>query len=562
MKQRQPSLSTTDKTTATTTSRGACGVWPLLWCAAGSGHKLSLNIADVCLFDSSGLPEMWLFTAKNGQVKRKSRDTLTTKTLYRHFSNLSSPDLVAFAHLEDGTIENVSNDRLEELLLRGPLISRWRWKTNLRVEALRAYIPPKGGYGSGFRNCYKFAGKAEKPITSTQRLLALDHEVSSNRRANYRSQKSQMTKMNKQLDLLTVLIVNFIRTSRNISGAVLFLEVEYCIDAADKIWFIQALQLVASATEGSEKGKSMYVREQEQLQLKQLQEEKRLKKRQQQRQKQQQPQFEDSKLTVNEPVLGELKEDTLAELPNRFTSSLSNLHRISGGSAPSMATSRSHWSLKSGVAVSPSMSKNSRHQDPEGVYLCPGVFCGFCDRGAEADEKRVKNIWTTDKAMQRERDALQETIKSYRRTMAKTSALSRSMQKTISGSTLSLNGNGPKGGSIELEFEGGDIRIKSMLHVYEKGHSDVMSPALFQWCQAREELHESVCAALQVSEPAVGQTIVLCEPIFIRWSNHPSSSLSGKPVTHVNLYLFCGNARTTVICHRLPNEGVCSGTGV
>ena len=157
-------------TTTTTQTRGAAAFWPLLWRGAGAGSKLSLRLADVALFDETGLPILWLFTSKTGQVKRKSRDSLTTKALFRAFRSPAGagPEATAaVAYLEDGSRENVSNAALEGLLLRGPLVGRWKKGINsdLRVEALRVYIRPKGGHGSGFRNCFKFAGKAAPPVT-------------------------------------------------------------------------------------------------------------------------------------------------------------------------------------------------------------------------------------------------------------------------------------------------------------------------------------------------------------------------------------------------------------
>ena len=105
---------------STTRTLGAAAFWPLLWRA--SGYKLSLRLADVALFDPSGLPTMWLFTSRSGHVKRKSRDSLNTKSIYHAFRRSAAPSasvdtIVAIAYLEDGSQENVTNTNADQRII-------------------------------------------------------------------------------------------------------------------------------------------------------------------------------------------------------------------------------------------------------------------------------------------------------------------------------------------------------------------------------------------------------------------------------------------------------------
>ena len=96
---------------------------------------------------------------------------------------------------------------------------------------------------------------------------------------------------------------------------------------------------------------------------------------------------------------------------------------------------------------------------------------------------------------------------------------------------------------------GGDVAIRSMLGVYEADAGRYMTPSMRAWCLARDRMHGAVCSAIQVTEPTIGQELVLCETLFIRWSNQNPSKLNGIPgkfpcfvllllVEHWRRYLF------------------------
>ena len=235
-----------------------------------------------------------------------------------------------------------------------------------------------------------------------------------------------------------------------------------------------------------------------------------------------------------------------------------------------MSTSRSRVSVRSGVALSPNMGESSRHESQHSSEeeRCPGVFCDY-NRNEEDEEddddagegqskshsntKKTKKtqMWTTEKAMRKEREALQETVLSYRRTMAATSSLTK--HTPGSNAYQDIEGMGSnEGGSMGIGS--GDVMIRSILQLYEHNALEFMEPSLREWCQKRERMHGSVCTALQITEPTIGQELVLCEPMCIRWSNHHPSRL-GEPVEYVDLHLYCGQARSTIICTRLPNQG-------
>ena len=106
--------------------------------------------------------------------------------------------------------------------------------------------------------------------------------------------------------------------------------------------------------------------------------------------------------------------------------------------------------------------------------------------------------------MRKEREALQSTVQSYRRTMAATSSLTKGnhgLDPLLDGDETDIqNGGG-----------GGDVMVRSVLQVYESNAIDYMTSSMRSWCQKREKDHGRVCTALQVSEPTIGQDIVLCE---------------------------------------------------
>ena len=83
--------------------------------------------------------------------------------------------------------------------------------------------------------------------------------------------------------------------------------------------------------------------------------------------------------------------------------------------------------VQSAEPAVPDKYQQSRLPTP-GAFVCPGDFCDF--NGENDDPNRNAGPWTTDKAIEKERQALQETISAYRRTMSQTSALGNAIAKT------------------------------------------------------------------------------------------------------------------------------------
>merc|ERR1711865_891451 len=84
----------------------------------------------------------------------------------------------------------------------------------------------------------------ERPMTSTQRLMALGQQIADNKKFHRESQKSKMTKFNAQLDDLTNSIVRYFRTA--LKTQVLYIEADFVIDAYGKIWLTESEQCVVA----------------------------------------------------------------------------------------------------------------------------------------------------------------------------------------------------------------------------------------------------------------------------------------------------------------------------
>ena len=153
--------------------------WEFLW--KQGGQKCKLKMMNVVLFGEDGTPLRWLFTSKEGLIKRKSSASLKLPNVYKRFIHLGSDDpknsksIAAVAYLSDGEQVPVTGATLAEILLSGPRIGSL--KRGGAIVALRGYIHPKGGHGSGFRNTFKVKDRDFKSyITATQRLLPLDRQ--------------------------------------------------------------------------------------------------------------------------------------------------------------------------------------------------------------------------------------------------------------------------------------------------------------------------------------------------------------------------------------------------
>ena len=195
------------------------------------------------------------------------------------------------------------------------------------------------------------------------------------------------------------------------------------------------------------------------------------------------------------------------------------------------------------------MGDESRHESgPQDQEGCPGVFCLYTEEeeeegggggGGGGKSKRgrrsIGTLFNTENAMRKEREALQDTLTSFRRTMAATSSLITNTSKIrnkddsedsllLMSSSSMTNVNGSGGSGL-----GGDVALRSMLGVYEADSGRYMTPNMRAWCLERDRLHGAVCSAIQVTEPTIGQELVLCETFFIRWSNKNPSKLNGIP---------------------------------
>ena len=92
------------------------------------GQKCKLKMTDVVLFGEDGTLLRWLFTSKEGLIKRKSSASLKLPNVYKRFIHLGSDDpknsksIAAVAYLSDGEQVPVTGATLAEILLSGPRI--------------------------------------------------------------------------------------------------------------------------------------------------------------------------------------------------------------------------------------------------------------------------------------------------------------------------------------------------------------------------------------------------------------------------------------------------------
>ena len=221
--------------------------WEWLWKLGG--QKCKLKIIDVVLFTEDGTLAQWLFTSKEGLVKRKSSASLKLPNVYKRFIHLGSDDpknsksFAAVAYLSDGEQVPITGATLAEILLAGPRIGSL--KRGGMIVALRAYVHPKGGHGSGFRNTYKVKDRDFKSyITATQRLLPLDEQVNANKKIVFRDLKSTATKLNQSLDASTYSMVKFLEDEQR--TRCWYVEADYVIDHRDTVWVAHFEQVVYS----------------------------------------------------------------------------------------------------------------------------------------------------------------------------------------------------------------------------------------------------------------------------------------------------------------------------
>jgi hypothetical protein len=449
--------------------------WNLLWGAGGK--KLKLRLIDVVLFEDDGRPTAWLFTSKEGEVKKKSSSSLTLTNVYKRFVFLASGDTksskshAAVAYLADGSQVPLSTQVLAEVLLSGPKLGRL--KTGGRVKALRAYIHQRGGHGSGFRNTFKVRDRdhKKKPITSTQRLLALDEQVSSNKKIVYCDLKSTATKLNASLDEVTARLVAFLEKEQN--KRCWYVEADFVVDQKDQIWVAHFEQIVFSK-----------------LQLQ------------------------------NESVLWK-EELGLGRGPGKKKPVQRGQDISPISSPPDLDDAR----------VQP-RGAGPRLPTP-GAFVCPGDFCGY--DGEAGAKKSDHNIpWTTDKAIERERQALQETISAYRRTMSETSAL---------GNAIAM----AEKDDIAIVAQHFTMMNKSILHAHEPDAESYMSHGMLKW-REQQSLNALKEFNLEVVSPSPGKSMSASDPIAIKWKNR------GK-IAYVRIQLYCGWAASTVVTDGLPNEG-------
>ena len=115
--------------------------WEFLW--KQGGQKCKLKMIDVVLFGEDGTPLRWLFTSKEGLIKRKSSASLKLPNVYKRFIHLGSDDpknsksIAAVAYLSDGEQVPVTGATLAEILLSGPRIGSL--KRGGAIVALRGY---------------------------------------------------------------------------------------------------------------------------------------------------------------------------------------------------------------------------------------------------------------------------------------------------------------------------------------------------------------------------------------------------------------------------------------
>jgi hypothetical protein len=451
--------------------------WSLLWAPGKHAKKLKLKIIDVVLFEPDGTPSMWLFTSKEGTVKRKSAQSLNLENVYKRFVFLGSDDVknskthAAVAYLTDGEQVPISAKVLSEILLTGPKVGRL--KSGGKVRALRAYIHQKGGHGSGFRNTFKTKDRDHKAfITSTQRLLPLTEQVSANKKVHYRDLKSTATKLNSMLDRCTGAMVKFLEDEQK--KRCWYVEADYVVDQSNQIWVAHFEQIVYS------------------------------------------------KLKLRNDVGPEQSKAKAAKKRRNLQGDVS-IPKQAAEEHPDASPAKSDAGREDGKDRLPT----------PGAFVCPGDFCNYGGED-EAGNATGHTPWTTDKAIERERQALQETISAYRRTMSETSALGNAI---LSSDPSEIN----------VSAQRFAIMNKSILHGHEPDAQMYMSEQMRSWkTQCATEAEKEF--KLEVLSPPPGKSLSSSGPINIRWKNIGS-------IPYVRIQLYCGWAVSTVVTDGLPNEG-------
>lgn len=280
-------------------------------------------------------------------------------------------------------------------MLSGPRIGSL--KRGGTIVALRGYIHPKGGHGSGFRNTFKVKDRDFKSyITATQRLLPLDEQVMSNKKIVFRDLKSTATKLNRSLDEATYSMVKFLEDEQRLRCW--YVEADYVIDHRDTVWVAHFEQVVYSKLKYRNNNSD----------------------------------FNRKSLDKHAKEGGELNQNTPAHLKEN---NVNHAHQSPNAELPIQ-----------------DKHQQSRLPTP-GAFVCPGDFCDFA--GENDDPNQNAGPWTTDKAIEKERQALQETISAYRRTMSQTSALGNAIAKTQETNELNI---------VVERFA---IMNKSILHAHE-----------------------------------------------------------------------------------------------
>ena len=179
----------------TTVSYAGWQCYAMLWALS---PKLRIRIPDIILFSlENGTPTQWLFTSRKGEVSKKKKESLSLTLMYHRLTTFATQEAsyCAVLYLETGERVYVNKQQLRFILpsttTKSNVVGKWR---DEKIHVIRAYIPPKGGHGSGFRNSFKMRGTEERPMTSTQKLLALSQHIAVGKKSSKQTQASKMTK--------------------------------------------------------------------------------------------------------------------------------------------------------------------------------------------------------------------------------------------------------------------------------------------------------------------------------------------------------------------------------
>ena len=456
--------------------------WEWLWKLGG--QKCKLKIIDVVLFTEDGTLAQWLFTSKEGLVKRKSSASLKLPNVYKRFIHLGSDDpknsksFAAVAYLSDGEQVPITGATLAEILLAGPRIGSL--KRGGMIVALRAYVHPKGGHGSGFRNTYKVKDRDFKSyITATQRLLPLDEQVNANKKIVFRDLKSTATKLNQSLDASTYSMVKFLEDEQR--TRCWYVEADYVIDHRDTVWVAHFEQVVYSKLK-----------------------------------------YRNNELGFNE------------KYGNNKKQKHDNNNNNEDGMKINVDENKDNYNDGNVEGTIPMNGKAQLQRLPTpGAFVCPGDFCDF--NGENDDPNQNAGPWTTDKAIEKERQALQETISAYRRTMSQTSALGNAIAKTQDSNEINV---------VAQRFA---IMNKSILHAHEPNAVSYMSNEMKTW-RERQAMECKTLYNIDIISPEPGKSLSSAGPINIKWKN------KGK-IPYVKIQLYCGWAVSNIVTDGLPNEG-------